>query len=161
MLSMLNETIKFTVNRYMRIFKYLLAVWTAIAVYTLFSFLGGPRGLPAYNYLLSERERQYSNLKDLGIINEELEKNRNNLIYDHDTLLVHARQMGYGYENERFVRIVGLGSIKNTPEVTGKVYTVQNPEFISDKIIKIAALCAGLLVFAFLFMLELIESRVR
>jgi hypothetical protein len=136
-------------------------MWTAIAVYTLFSFLGGPRGLAAYNYLLSEKERQLENINELGIINEDLEKTRNSLLYDDDTLMVHARQMGYGQEDERFVRIVGLANIKTTPAAAGKVYIAQNPESISDKSIKIAALCAGLMIFAFLLMLELIESRSR
>ena len=145
----------------MRIFKYLIGIWTALAVYTLFSFLSGPRGIAAYNYLLAERERQWENLNDLGIINEELEKTRNSLLYDDDTLMVHARQMGYGQEDERFVRIVGLGNVKTTPALTGTVYTAQNPEFVSDESIKIAALCAGLLIFAFLLMLELIESKSR
>jgi len=145
----------------MRIFKYLVGIWTALAVYTLFSFLGGPRGLSAYNYLLEEKDRQWENINNLGIINEDLEKTRNSLLYDDDTLMVYARQMGYGQEDERFVRIVGLGNVKTTPVVTGMVYMAQNPEFIADKSIKIAALCAGLIVFAFLFMLELIESRSR
>ena len=145
----------------MGIFKYLLGIWTVIAVYTLFSFLGGPKGLSAYNYLVSEWEYQKTNLSELEIINSELEKTKNNLLYDYDTLLVHARQMGYGYENERFVRIVGLGFIRNIPAMVGRVYTAQNPDFISDKSIKIAALCAGLLVFAFLFILELIKTKVR
>ena len=145
----------------MRVFKYLFALWTAVVVYTLFSFLGGPGGLSAYNYLLSEKERQLANIKELGIINDELEKTKNNLLYDQDTLLIYARQMGYGYEDERFVRVVGLGNETNTPAVTGKVYVAQNPDFISDKSIKIAALCAGLLVFTFVFMLELIDRRVN
>jgi hypothetical protein len=145
----------------MRILKYLIGIWTAVAVYTLFSFLGGPNGLSAYNYLLSEKERQMDNIRDLGILNEELERTQNSLLYDYDTLLVHARQMGYGQENERFVRIVGLGNVKNTPSKIGNVYSAQTPEFISDKSIKIGALFAGLLVFAFLFMLEFIETRTR
>ena len=145
----------------MRVFKYLLGVWAAIAVYTIFSLLSGPRGITAYNYLLSEREQQWANIKELGIINEELEKTKNNLLYDHDTLLVHSIRMGYGYENERFVRIVGLGNIKTAPAITGKVYIAQNPDFISDKSIKITALCVGLLVFAFVFMLEIIDTKVR
>jgi hypothetical protein len=145
----------------MRVFKYLFAIWTAIAVYTLFSFLGGPRGIPAYNYLLSEREQQLGNIKDLEMINDELERTKNNLLYDYDTLLVHAHQMGYAYEDERFVRIVGLGNNKNNPDVTGKVYIAQYPDFISDKSIKIAALCAGILVFVFLLIFDLIDSRSR
>jgi cell division protein FtsB len=143
----------------MRIFKYLLGVWTAVAVYTALSFFWGPNGLSAYNYLLSEKEHQLANIKNLEIINEELEKTKNNLLYDNDTLLVHAHQMGYGYEDERFVRIVGLGNVKNSTAVTGEVYFAYKPEFIADKYIKIAALCAGFLVFAFLFVLEFFEAK--
>ena len=145
----------------MKIFKYLIGIWTAVAVYTIFAIFSGPSGISAYNQLLSERERQWDNIKELAIINEELERSKNNLLYDHDTLMVHARQMGYGHEDERFVRIVGLGSIKTTPAMTGKVYVSQKPVFLSGKIIQIAAVCAGLLVFAFLFMLELIETKTR
>jgi len=142
----------------MGIFKYLLALWTAIAVYTLFSFLYGPKGMAAYNYLLSEKELQLANIRELGIVNEDLEKTKNNLLYDYDTLLVQARRMNYGYEDERFIRIVGLGNENNASLMTGKVYVAQDPDFISDKSIKIAALCAGLVVFAFILMLELINK---
>jgi cell division protein FtsB len=153
--------LKITVNISMRISKYLIGVWTAIAVYSVFSFFCGPKGLSAYNQLLFERDKQWANIKELGIINEELEKERNNLLYDQDTLLVHARQLGYGYEYERFIRIVGLGTIKNTPAVTGNVYTIKDPDYISDKTIKIVSISVSLLLFAFLFMLELIDSKVR
>jgi len=152
---------KTTVNRSMRILKYLIGIWTAIAIYTLFSFLGGPSGLSAYNYLLAERDRQLENIKDLGNINEELERTKFNLQYDQDTLMVHARLMGYGQADERYVRIVGLGNMKNDPVTAGNVYITSNPEFVSDKSIKIGAFCVGLLVFAFLFMLEIIESKSR
>jgi cell division protein FtsB len=145
----------------MRIFKYLIAIWTAIAVYTVFSFLGGPRGIPAYNYLLSEREQQRANLEELWHINEELEKIKNNLLYDHDTLLVHARQLGFGYEDERFIRIVGLGNIRPAPAMTGKIYTASIPDFISDKNIKIAAICISFMIFAMLLMIEFIEYKSR
>jgi hypothetical protein len=145
----------------MRIFKYLIGIWTAVTVYTLFSFLGGPSGLSAYNYLFAERERQLENISDLGNINEELERTRFNLQYDQDTMLVHARLMGFGQPDERFVRIVGLGIPKTAPVTAGNVYTTSYPDYISDKNIKIAALCAGLLVFAFIFMLEIIESKSR
>jgi hypothetical protein len=145
----------------MRIFKYLIGVWTAIAVYTLFSFLAGQSGLSSYNYLLAEKERQLENISDLGYINEDLERTKFNLQYDQDTMLVHARQMGYGQTDERFIRIVGLGNLKNDPVTAGNIYITSNPEFISDKNIKIAASCAGLLVFIFILMLEIIESRSR
>ena len=145
----------------MRVSKYLLGIWTAIAVYSLFSFASGPRGLSAYNQLLSEREQELANIKKLGSVNEELEKVKNSLLYDPDTLRLHARQMGYGGEDEQFVRIVGLGGAQNISPAVGKVYFAKDPDFISDMIIKIAALCAGVAVFVLFFALELIESKVR
>jgi len=141
----------------MRILKYLIGIWAAIAVYTLFLFFGGPKGLSSYNYLLSERDRQWDNIKKLGILNEDLQRTRNNLLYDQDTMLIHARQMGYGYEDERFIRIVGLRAAKTTPAIAGNVYKAQSPDYINERNIKIAAICLGFLVFAFLFMLEFIE----
>jgi cell division protein FtsB len=145
----------------MRIFKYLLGIWAAIAVYALFLFLAGPKGISAYNYLLSEKDQQWANIRELGLLNEDLERTRNNLIYDHDTLLVQARQMGYGHENERFIRIVGLSNIRTIPAEVGTVYFTQKPDFFPEKNIKIAALIIGFLLFAFLFMMELIERRTR
>ena len=145
----------------MRVSKFLFGIWTAIAVYTLFSFTSGPRGIYAYNQLLAEREQQWANMRELGSVNEELEKIKNSLLHDPETLLIHARQMGYGSDDELFVRIVGLGGAQNTPPVAGKVYFTVEPDFISDKFIKITALCAGLVVFSFFFVLGLIESKVR
>jgi len=145
----------------MKVFKYLVAFWTAVAVYSIFTFFYGQGGLSAYNQLLSEKEQQMANIKDLWVLNEELEKTKNNLLYDYDTLLVYAHQMGYGYEDEKFVRITGLKNNKNVPAVAGNIYKPKSPDFIPDKNIKIAALCAGLLVFAFMLMLEIIDTRTR
>jgi cell division protein FtsB len=143
----------------MRAFKYLIAFWTAFAVYSVFSLLNGAAGLSAYEELSAEREKQWENMKKLGLINEELENTKNSLLYDGDTLAVYARQLGYGREDERFVRIVGLGGIKNPHTATGRIVFAESSEFIPDGIIKISALCAGLAVFAFFFVIEIIRSR--
>ena len=143
----------------MRSFKYLIGAWTAIAVYSLLSLSTGPTGISAYNQLLAEQQRQLVNLKELGDFNDELVKTKNLLQNDQDTLLAYARQLGYGRENEHYVRIVGLGGIKNPHNTAGKVYYTAAVDSISDRIIKITALCAGLLVFAALFVLELIEDK--
>ena len=145
----------------MRVTKFLIGIWVAVAVYAIFSFLGGPKSLTAYNFLLSERDNQFGNINDLRNINEELERTRNSLLFDQETIMVHARNMGYGQEDERFVRIVGLGNINPIPATTGNVYKAQQPDFIPVKNIIIAAICIGLLVFIFLLMLEFIESRSR
>jgi cell division protein FtsB len=157
----LKNCAKITVNRTMKLFKYFIGAWTAIAVYALFLFLIGPRGLSAYNQLLLEREKQWANLKELSLVNDDLEKEKRNLLYDQETQMVYARQMGYGQDNELFVRIVGLGNTQNIPSTTGKVYFAQEPHFISDKIIKFTALFAGLAAFALFFAWEFVESRDR
>jgi cell division protein FtsB len=147
------------VNRIMKVFKYLIGIWIVIVVYAIISFLSGPKGLSAYNQLLAEKEEQQTNLEALGTVNKELEKTKNSLLDDEDTLLAHARQLGYGQEDERYVRIVGLGGI-NAPQISeGKVYLAPIPDFLSDRTIKIIALCAGFVVFAFFFVLELIRAR--
>jgi cell division protein FtsB len=145
----------------MGVFKFLIPIWAAIAIYSLFSFFNGPKGISAFNQLKFEHEQQINNLEKLGYINDELEKIKNNLLFDYDTQLVYARQIGYAHEDERFIRIVGLGNLKNMPAITGEVYFAKEPDFIPDKSLKIAVFCIGLFIFAFLFVLELIETRVR
>ena len=145
----------------MRVFKYLIGLWAAVIVYSIFSFFSGPKGLSAYNQLLAERAQQQANLQALRTVNEELEKTKNSLLYDEDTLRAQARQLGYGQEDERYVRIVGLGGINASQITEGKVYYAAVPDFLSDNIIKIIAFGAGFVVFAFFFVLELSGARGR
>jgi cell division protein FtsB len=141
----------------MRVGKYLLGLWIAAAVYTFFSVLSGPKGVSAYGELLTERERQWNNLKNLGAVNEELEKTKNSLLYDKDTLAVYARQLGYGEENERFIRIVGLGGSKIPHAAAGQVDFAASPDQVPANTIKIAALCAGLAVCILFLVLDLLS----
>lgn len=146
------------VNWSMRAFKYLMGLWTAVAVYSVLSLLSGPSGLSAYSQLEAERERQWANMRRLGALGEELENAQNSLLYDHDAITVYARRLGYARENERFIRIVGLGGTQNPYTAPGQVYFAGAPDFISDTSIKIAALCAGAAAFALFFALELLRS---
>jgi cell division protein FtsB len=143
----------------MRALKYLIALWTAIVVYCVFSLLNGAMGISAYTQLLSEREKQWDNMKSLRILNEELENTKNSLLYDRDTITVYARQLGYGREEERFIRIVGLGGIKNPHAEAGQVFQAGAPDFLPDRIVKIIALFAGVTVFILFFVFELIRRE--
>ncbi|MDR2953120.1 MAG: septum formation initiator family protein [Treponema sp.] len=145
----------------MKACKYLYGIWTAVFIYSLFSFASGPKGLSSYNQLLSERELQLANLADLEFYNEELEKVKNSLLHDPDTLKIYARQLGYGGEDERFVRIVGLEETPVIPTMAGNVYFAKEPKFVPDKTIKLTAFFTSLLFFAFFVVLELIETKTR
>jgi cell division protein FtsB len=142
----------------MRALKYLIALWTAITVYSVFSLMNGAMGLSAYEELLADREEQWANMKSLQILNEELENTKNSLLYDRDTITVYARQLGYAQNDERFIRIVGLGGIKNPHATAGQVLLAGAPDYVPDKIIKIIALAAGLAVFLLVFVFELING---
>jgi cell division protein FtsB len=139
----------------MRACKYLIALWTAAAVYALLSLLTGAMGFSAYRELISERDRQRANMEKLGLVNETLENTKNSLLYDKDTISVYARELGYGEKDQRFVRIVGLGGVKRAALKPGEVVRARRPEFIDDKTIKIAALSAGGAVFALFLFLDL------
>jgi cell division protein FtsB len=139
----------------MRFCKYLVALWVSAAVYAVLSFFTGAMGFSAYRELLSERNKQKSNMEKLGLVNENLENVKNSLLYDRDAIAVYARELGYGRKEERFVRIVGLGGVKRQPMKPGEVIRARRPGFTDDRIIKITALCSGAGVFAVLLVLEM------
>jgi cell division protein FtsB len=143
----------------MRAFKYLAALWTAVAVYGIFSALTGAVGLSAYQQLLADREKQWANMEKLRLLNEELEDAKNSLLYDRDTIAVYARDLGYGKKDERFIRIVGMGGTKNPHTSAGRILRAGTPDFIPDRILKIAALCAGLAVFILSLIFDIIRVR--
>jgi cell division protein FtsB len=143
----------------MRAYKYLIALWVTVAVYGIFSAFAGAMGFSAYRELLMERDRQRANLELLGHINVDLENTKNSLLYDRDTIAVYARELGYGRTDERFIRIVGLGEIQNSPPVPGEVVRARQPGFIADGTLKFAALCAGIAVCAFFLIYDLFNRR--
>jgi cell division protein FtsB len=143
----------------MRAFNYLIALWVAFAVYGVSSALYGAIGLSAYRQLEADRDQQWANMKNLQRINEDLENAKNSLLYDQDTIAVYARELGYGKKDERFIRIVGLRGTKNSYDTTGQIFRAGKPDFISDRTLKIAALCTGIMGFAFLLILDIIRGR--
>jgi cell division protein FtsB len=130
----------------MRAVKYLLALWVSVAVYDGMSVLAGAQGISAYDELLEEREKQETNLENLRRINAELENRRNALLYDHDTIHVYARDLGFGEEGEKFVRIVGLGQAGKTPPHPGDVLFAGKSRSMDNKTIRLISLFAALAV---------------
>jgi cell division protein FtsB len=141
----------------MRVFKYIFAVWMALAVYCGFSFFLGAKGIGAYQQLLDIREKERKNMKALGEISEALEGSRESLRYDADTIAVHARQLGYSKKDEHFIRIEGLGRAQTAQLKPGAVFFSGVPDFISDRTIKIISLCTGFLAFALFFIVDMIR----
>ena len=133
----------------MRFVRFMLVPWTAVVVYTFFSFFLGQNGLYARKHLEAERVRLLEHQKTLELDQKDFLKTKDNLLNDSDTLAVYARQLGYGAGDEKFIRIKGLSVASNTVMPDGRVFYATDPEFIPDRIIKIISACFGLAVLAF------------
>jgi len=143
----------------MRFVRYMLVPWTAVAVYAFFSFFLGQNGLYARKYLEAERIRLLENQKSLENIKKDFLKTKNNIINDKDTLSVYMRQLGYGKEEEKFIRIKGLNVAVGADLPAGKVFYAANPEFVSDTVIKIISAFFALAVLVFFFIKDMILSE--
>jgi len=138
----------------MRFVQYMLVPWTAVVVYTFFSFFLGQNGLYARKHLEAERQRLTENQKVLDQTQQDFIKTRENLKSDGDMLSVYARQLGYGTEDEQFIRIKGLSVAINPPMPVGQVMYAVSPEFVSDTVIKVISICFALAVLLFFLIKE-------
>ena len=127
----------------MQITKYIFALWAGVLLYSLLSVSFGAKGLSAQRQLEKELEKQEKNIETLKLINKRLTDVEYSLLFDEDTLLVYVREQGYAFPQERFVRIVGLGTNQQNLTNPGTVVTAATPQFFSNQVFRIIALCAG------------------
>jgi cell division protein FtsB len=130
----------------MKLGKYLLIPWIMLAVYTILSVYYGSSGIVSYRALLIEREKIQENLEKLQLVNQELEGTLTALHSDAETIRIKARELGYGEQNERFIRIVGLPGGRPSNLRPGMIRTAILPAPVSDGAHRIIALCTGLLL---------------
>jgi cell division protein FtsB len=142
----------------MRVSKYLVPLWAGIVVYSLAVIIAGKTGFEAYDELLREREKQRLNLEKLYNINEDLAGVRDALKYDGDTIAVYARELGFGSENERFIRIVGLDTVRSSRITEGGLIQIETSDFIEDKTLRIIAVCVSGALFLFFLFVDLLKA---
>jgi cell division protein FtsB len=131
----------------MRAAKYLIAIWTAVLVYTMMTISLGMTGFSAYRELEGELVKQQQNLDALKSLNQELKNTTDALLYDGDTLTIFARELGFASKDEKFIRIVGLSALHKQRLEAGGVMAAAKPEYTPDYVFKIISLCMGLFVF--------------
>jgi cell division protein FtsB len=145
----------------MRVVKYLLPLWTAVAVYTGLSYFAGLKGISAYQDLAAEQEQQELNMKTLEQINRNLESAQNALLYDRDTIRVYARNLGFGEEDEKFIRIVGLEQARNAPLSPGEVRIAEKRQAMKQRTIQFISIFAALAVFIPFLISGILETRLK
>ena len=128
-------------------------------VYSLFTAVLGQNGLYARKHLEAERLQLVENLRALERSNVEFLRTKESLMYDHDALSVYARQLGYGRQDEEFIRIMGLSVAINAGMPVGQVQYAATPVYVPDKTIKIIALLFGLAILIFFITMDFLAYK--
>ncbi|MDR2419183.1 MAG: septum formation initiator family protein [Treponema sp.] len=123
----------------MNFIKYLVPLWLGVCIYVICSVLTGPTGLSAYEQLRVEQGKLKDNMANLRRLNTELENTGNALVHDPDTIALYARELGYGYANERFIRIAGLEKPPKQRIDPGQILLAAKPKHTSNEIIFVFA----------------------
>ena len=123
----------------MNFIKYLVPLWIGVCIYVICSVFTGPTGLSAYEQLRVEQEKLKTNMENLKRLNTELENTGNALVHDPNTIAMYARELGYGYVDERFIRIVGLEKHPKQRTDPVQILLAAKPEHTSNEIIFIFA----------------------
>jgi cell division protein FtsB len=144
----------------MRLLKYLFPLWAAILVYSYLSFFHGPSGFSAYDALKAERDKQLANLESLKKISRDLEGDRDALLYDGDTIAVHARELGYGTTRERFIRIAGVSKTIRRQYWAGEITGAQTPSSMDEKTIRTISLTSGGIILGFIVFVRILKMIV-
>jgi cell division protein FtsB len=143
----------------MKSLKYLIVLWATITLYALSSVFSGNIGFSAYRELSTERDKQKLNIETLKETNHELESLRDALLYDSDTIAVYARDLGFGRDDEVFIRIVGFDERVKQPIAPGKVVPILRREHTPDRVLRLITFCTGLGLVALLGILDFLRHR--
>ncbi|MDR1430228.1 MAG: septum formation initiator family protein [Spirochaetaceae bacterium] len=141
--------------------KYLLALWLSITLYAVSSFTVGPVGIASYEKTRGSLERLRTNMEELKAINHNLEGIMDALRYDSDTIMVYARELGYGAQDERFIRIVGLPGASKRRVAAGQLILYKKPETVSDRFLRVLSLSLGLTLFIVFSVFDYIGKKKR
>ncbi|MDR3302532.1 MAG: septum formation initiator family protein [Spirochaetaceae bacterium] len=140
----------------MHFLKYFAALWIAMLFYVFSSFTAGSAGMSAYQQLEIEREKQLENLAALHATYEELLVEKQAWESDRDTIAVHARELGYGAGDERFIRIVGRMEAPKEMPGAGGIYITGEPQFLSNKTLLIVSIIIFVLMLLSIIIVDIL-----
>lgn len=126
--------------------KYLTVLFTGTLVYVILSLCFGQNSLRCYSQM-EEQKRIVSKQKaEIQNINAELMLELTALKNDKAVIAAYARKMDYVSDDEKLVKITGLKPYQNALYDTGTIIRHKEPEFVPEKVCKMAGMCAALLV---------------
>ena len=143
--------IKLSMNRA----KYLAAVFFGTFVYVLLSMTFGQNSLHCFNKLEEQKRLISRQTTEIQNINSELSLELAALQNDRAVIASYAHKLDYVSEGEKLVKITGLRPAQTTLYDTGSVLRHEEPDFISEKICKLAGFAFGLLFCLIFFLYDI------
>ncbi|MDR2446183.1 MAG: hypothetical protein LBD58_02655 [Treponema sp.] len=135
--------------------KCLTAIWFGSLVYAVLAFTVGGKGVIAYDALTKERNRLQENFNRIREINKRL--NVRNILFgsyendpknpmpaDSDTILIEARNMGYGVSGENAIHFNGIERKEKTYIEPGTPEYAFKVKGFPDHILKIISLVSAI-----------------
>ncbi len=140
--------------------KYLAAVFLGTFVYVLLSMTFGQNSLYCYNKMEEQKRVISRQTSDIQTINSELSLELAALQNDRAVIASYAHKLDYVSDGEKLVKITGLRPAQTTLYNTGTVLRHEEPEFISEKICKIAGTSFALLFMLIFFLYDISKGNI-
>lgn len=136
----------------MRRAKYLLVVFIGTLVYVFLSLTVGQNSITCYRQLEDQKRIVSKQKTEIQNINSELILELTALKSDKAVIAAYARKLDYVGDGEKLIKINGLKPSESTLYETGSVVRHKEPDYVSERLCKIAAICSAILVFVLLLL---------
>ena len=140
--------------------KYLAAVFFGTFVYVLLSMTFGQNSLHCYNKMEEQKRLISRQTTEIQNINSELSLELTALQNDRAVIASYAHKLDYVSDGEKLVKITGLRPAQTTLYDTGTVLRHEEPDFLPERICKIAGLGFALLLLLVFFLYDVSKRNI-
>ncbi len=130
-------------------FRIVLPIFVTVFVYATLAGFFGPKGLYSKKFMEIQRDALIANVNSLNLTGSNLDSHIEDLKHDPDTIAIYAHELGYIYENEGIIKLVGFNSEFGKMLNPGSALEILAPHYISDYICKTVSVSFGILAVIF------------
>jgi len=132
-----------------------LVLFVSTFVYVALSLTVGQNSMRCYRQMEEQKRIVSKQKSDIQNLNTELILELTALKNDRAVIAAYARKLDYVTEGEKLVKINGLKPANNTVYETGSVIRHVEPQYVSEKLCKIASACAGLILLVLMLLSDI------
>ena len=140
--------------------KYLAAVFFGTFIYVLLSMTYGQNSLHCFNKMEEQKRLISRQTTEIQNINSELSLELTALQNDRAVIASYAHKLDYVSDGEKLVKITGLRPSQTTLYDTGTVLRHEEPDFLPERIWKIAGLGFALLLLLVFFLYDVSKGNI-